>query len=104
MNISRRALFKTASTAAGGIAATAVLGNLPTPREAFAQDACAPLPPAFNALKPLGDRVKPIRKEEFQARIARAQELMSEAHPRFDALYVTPETTLVYFKIGRAHV
>jgi Xaa-Pro aminopeptidase len=97
MKISRRALFKTASTAAGRIAAGAVLGSLSETREALAQDACAPLPAAFNALKPLGDRVKPIRAEEFQARIARAQELMSQAHPRFDALYVTPGTTLVYF-------
>jgi Xaa-Pro dipeptidase len=97
MNISRRALFKTASTAARGIAAGAVLGNLSAPGEAFSQDASAPLPPAFNALKPLGDRVKPIRTEEFQGRISRAQELMSEAHPRVDALYVTPGTTLVYY-------
>jgi Xaa-Pro dipeptidase len=97
MNISRRAAFKSASIAAGGIAAGALLGSFPENSEALAQESTAPLPPAFNALKPLGDRVKPIRTEEFQGRIARAQELMSEAHPRFEALYVTPGTTLVYY-------
>lgn len=97
MKISRRALFKTASTVAGGLAAGALLGDISQASDPLAQEKSISLPPAFNALKPLGDRVKPIRVEELQGRIGRAQELMSEAHPRFDALYVTPGTTLVYF-------
>jgi Xaa-Pro dipeptidase len=48
-------------------------------------------------LKPLGDRVKPIRAEELQGRVAHAQQLMTDAKPRFEALYVTPSTTLVYY-------
>lgn len=96
MKISRRRLFKTASTTAGGIAAGALLGNVSESVDALAQEGAAPLPAAFSALKPLGDRVKPIRVDEFQGRIARAQELMSQAHPRFDTLYITPGTTLMY--------
>jgi Xaa-Pro dipeptidase len=48
-------------------------------------------------LKPLGDRVKPIRAEELPGRVAHAQQLMTDAKPRFEALYVTPSTTLVYY-------
>jgi Xaa-Pro dipeptidase len=48
-------------------------------------------------LKPLGDRVKPIRAEELQGRIAHAQQLMTDSKPRFEALCVTPSTTLVYY-------
>jgi len=97
MKISRRELFKTASAASGSIAAGAIFGAPRGARTWQWQEASPALPPAFDSLKPLGDRVKPIRTEEFQARIARAQQLMSEAKPRFDALYVTPGTTLVYY-------
>jgi Xaa-Pro dipeptidase len=48
-------------------------------------------------VKPLGDRVKPIRAEELQGRIAHAQQLMTDSKPRFEALCVTPSTTLVYY-------
>jgi len=41
--------------------------------------------------------VKPIRVDELQGRIAHAQELMTNAKPRFDVLYVTPGTTLSYY-------
>ena len=41
--------------------------------------------------------MKPIRTEELQARIAHAQQFMTDAKPRFEALYVTPSTTLVYY-------
>ena len=97
MKISRRDAFKSASFALGGVAvetafSRGALGQRP-PEHAGAQ----PLPPAFASLKPLGDRVKPIRAEEMQARIARAQQLMTDAMPRFEALYVTPGTTLVYY-------
>jgi len=97
MKLSRRELFRTASiVSASAIAEAAwakavapVAGNLQAPRP--------PLPPAFEELQPLGDRVKPIRVDELQGRIARAQELMTNAKPGFDALYVTPGTTLAYY-------
>src|SRR6201987_1872213 len=97
MKLSRRELFRTASiVSASAIAEAAwaktvapVAGNLQAPHPA--------LPPAFEKLQPLGDRAKPIRGDELQARIARAQELMTNAKPRFDALYVTPGTTLAYY-------
>jgi Xaa-Pro dipeptidase len=65
--------------------------------EADAQQPPRPLPEAFEKLKPLGERVKPITNEEFQGRIAQAQKLMTEAKPAFDALFVTPGSTQYYF-------
>lgn len=53
--------------------------------------------PAFATLKPLGDRVKPISAEEFQARASHAQELMEELDPKFDAIILGPGTSLYYF-------
>jgi Xaa-Pro dipeptidase len=55
------------------------------------------LPPAFSALKPLGSRVQPIVPDEFRARLSRAQKLMTDASPRFDALFLSPGTSLYYF-------
>jgi len=55
------------------------------------------LPEAFERLKPIRDRVKPITTEEFQARMAQAQKLMREAKPPFTALYVTPGSSQYYF-------
>lgn len=51
----------------------------------------------FSALKPLGARLKPITAEEFRARLDRAQQLMSELKPGFDALFFAPGTSLYYF-------
>ncbi|HEY4950395.1 MAG TPA: Xaa-Pro peptidase family protein [Candidatus Acidoferrales bacterium] len=93
MKFSRRDLFKTAAVATGGVAAGTVFDR----PVAGSQSAGQALPPAFDALKPLGDRVKPIPAEELQARVARAQQLMTDSKPRFEALYVTPGTTLVYY-------
>ncbi len=99
MKLSRREVLRTALIGAGGMAAATAFGA--KTREADAQGQApsggASLPPAFDALKPLGDRVKPITTAEFQARFARAQQLMSESKPGLDALYVTPGTTLKYF-------
>jgi len=97
MKISRRNLLKTASVASGSVAAGSLFGRSPQAREANAQSASQSLPPAFDKLKPLGDRVKPIRVDELQARIARAQQLMTDADSRLQAIYVTPGTTLTYF-------
>jgi Xaa-Pro dipeptidase len=55
------------------------------------------LPPAFASLKPLGSRVRPITPDEFRERIEKAQKLMSEAQPKFDALFLAPGTGLYYF-------
>ena len=55
------------------------------------------LPAAFANLKPLGSRIRPITPDEFRARHARAQQLMAEANPKFDALFVAPTTGLYYF-------
>lgn len=97
MKMSRRELFKTASMAGGSLAAGALINASAAARVNEADGRQAPLPPAFDKLVPLGDRVKQIRAEEFQTRVARAQQLMSEARPRFDALYITPGTSLAYF-------
>ncbi|HUJ31452.1 MAG TPA: Xaa-Pro peptidase family protein [Candidatus Acidoferrum sp.] len=96
MKLSRRDLFKTASIAGGALAANTLSGPS-SALGAAPPEGCAPLPPAFDALKPLGDRVKPIRVEEFQGRIAHAQQLMGAGGSAFDALYITPGTTLRYF-------
>ena len=97
MKIPRRELFKTASMAIGGLAASAHLEASFTGRPNEAQNGQAPLPLAFDKLQPLGELVKPIGTGEFQGRVARAQQLMAEAKPHFDALYLTPGTSLEYF-------
>ena len=51
----------------------------------------------FSSLKPLGTRLKPITAEEFRARLTRAQQLMNESKPSFDALFFAPGTSLYYF-------
>ena len=97
MKFSRRELIKTAAAATSGIATGTAFAERATGQQAPAHAAAQSLPPAFDALKPLGDRVKPIRPEELQARVAHAQQLMADSKPRFEALYVTPGTTLVYY-------
>jgi Xaa-Pro dipeptidase len=54
-------------------------------------------PLAFANLKPLGDRVHPITADEFHARFLRAQSLMAQSNPAFDALLIGPGTSLYYF-------
>ncbi len=66
------------------------------PRNASAQ-APQDLPKAFQSLRPLGDRVKPIAVDEFRARVLKAQKLMTESDPQISALYLTPGTSLYYF-------
>jgi Xaa-Pro dipeptidase len=99
MKVSRRELLKIASITGAGAAATARSAS-PLDSGRTQQDlhsTLGELPAAFDKLQPLGDRVKPIRVDELQGRIAHAQELMTNAKPRFDALYVTPGTTLAYY-------
>jgi Xaa-Pro dipeptidase len=97
VKISRRDVFKRASLALGGVTVRTAFSRSGLEQRPTEQAAEQPLPPAFASLKPLGDRVKPIRADELQGRITHAQQLMTDAKPRFEALYVTPSTTLVYY-------
>src|SRR5262249_45754365 len=54
-------------------------------------------PDAFSSLHPLGARMRAISNEEFRGRLARAQQLMREMSPKFDAIFVVPGTSLYYF-------
>jgi Xaa-Pro dipeptidase len=86
-SVSRRQLLR--STAA--LAAIA-------PVSAIAQEKpIKSLPSAFDELKPLGARVKPIASEEYRARVDRAQQLLSKQDPKLDALFVATGTALYYF-------
>ena len=100
MKISRREIFKSVSLASLGVAASTGIRGLSNTTAAFDAEQNVPspvLPPAFDSLKPLGDRVKPIRPDEYQQRVAHAKKLMTDARPQFAALYITPGTSLVYF-------
>lgn len=97
MKISRREMIQTAWIATGGVAARVLYGAGPSTGAQESKGGQEPLPPAFDKLQPLGERVKPIRAEEFHARLAKAQQLMAETKPRFDALFITPGTSLVYY-------
>jgi Xaa-Pro dipeptidase len=97
VKLSRRDVFKRASLALGAVTVGTTFSRSGLEQQPTEQAAEQPLPPEFASLKPLGDRVKPIRAEELQGRIAHAQQLMTDAKPRFEALYVTPSTTLVYY-------
>jgi Xaa-Pro aminopeptidase len=67
---------------------------LATPGLSGAQE---PAPEMFSKLRPLGDRVHPITNDEFHARLLRAQELMGQLNPKFDALLLGPGSGLYYF-------
>ena len=54
-------------------------------------------PASLSSLQPLGDRVHPITPDEFRGRLLRAQELMGQLNPKFDALFIGPGTSLYYF-------
>jgi Xaa-Pro dipeptidase len=86
---SRRWFFQ----AAGMMSAAVVAAKLPGPQSGDSPS----LPPAFSGLKPLGARVRPVQVDEFTKRIEQAQELMSDAAPRYDALFFAPGTSLYYF-------
>ena len=93
MPISRRALLKTGLQTGALASSVSVLPTL------AAQESreLPKLPAAFDKLKPIHDRVRPITAEEFQGRIQQAQRLMAEAKPEFAALYLTPGTGLYYY-------
>jgi Xaa-Pro dipeptidase len=93
MKISRRDVLKTASVASGTMAAKSML-RLSQQQE---RNQSQSLPAAFDKLKPLGDRVKPISAEELHGRVLHAQQLMTDEKPQYEALFVTPGTTLLYY-------
>ena len=78
---------------------TAAAGTLASliPGDSTLQQNSGPIPPTFSSLKPLGPRVVPVSSDEFRSRLARAQQLMSDLSPKFDALFVAPGTSLYYF-------
>src|SRR5437879_7583795 len=92
-NASRRNFLKGTAMASALALARQVEG---TPRVTD-EDGSSALPPAFSALKPLGARVHPITPDEFPERLLRAQKLMAELAPKYDALFVAPGTSLYYF-------
>ena len=87
--VSRRKFVQSA----GAVAALAPSAALAQEKEKT--DVALPAPLA--QLKPLGSRVKPITAEEYQARVARAQQLLSEQNPKLDALFLAPGSSLLYF-------
>ncbi len=87
MKLSRRRFVET----------TAALSATPLALSALRGDVSDELPKPFGSLKPLGDRVRPINPEEFQSRVARAQQLLAESKPPLDALFLAPGTSLYYF-------
>jgi len=88
----RNFLFSTAAASAITLAA-------PSGSTADAQT-----PTSFSSLQPLGDRVHPITSDEFRGRLLRAQELMGQLNPKFDALFHGPSTSLYYFTGIRWHL
>ena len=85
---SRRRFLQTAA-ASSALALVGSEASAALPQETHGAD--------FSGLKPLGDRLKPITPDEFRARLTRAQQLMSELKPNFDALFFAPGTSLYYF-------
>ena len=92
MKFSRRDLLKSGAASVAAVAA----GQVARPFTDASGEQTA-LPPAFDKLKPLGERVQPITTQEYQGRIALAQRLMTDPKPQFSALYVTPGTSLAYY-------
>ena len=99
MRISRRDALRAGALVAGAAVVTAAGVRAET--VAPQSESSPALPPAFDALKPLGDRVKPITTDEYKARIAKAQKLMgdlaSAKSGKIDAVFIAPGTTLTYY-------
>jgi Xaa-Pro dipeptidase len=91
-NPSRRQFLKSTTAASAALLAP---GAPLVQREPA--DGAQALPTAFSGLKPLGLRVHPITTEEFQERTVRAQRVMAELAPKYDALFFAPGTSLYYF-------
>ncbi len=86
---SRRRFLQTAAASSALALVAGSEASAALPQETHGAD--------FSGLKPLGDRLKPITADEFRARLTRAQQLMSDLKPNFDALFFAPGTSLYYF-------
>jgi Xaa-Pro dipeptidase len=96
MKLTRRRLLKAGAQAGMlGAAAWVMPGDVAAQGPQGGQR--RPAPPAFDALKPLGDRVQPVTVAEFQGRIALAQRLMTDGKPPSAALYLTPGSSMYYY-------
>jgi Xaa-Pro dipeptidase len=101
MKLTRRKLLQSGAIA-GAAGAAGLLPNLATDaeeaqRRGMSEQASGPLPAAFDSLQPVAGKYTPISNEEFQARMAHAQQLMTSHKPQFDAVYLAPGTSLYYF-------
>lgn len=85
----RRRFLQSAAAASSLVLVPGSKAVEPSPQDAPKAD--------FSSLKPLGARLKPITADEFRARLTRAQQLMTELKPNFDALFFPPGTSLYYF-------
>ena len=90
MSISRRKILQSGALMGVAGLAPGLSGVAEAQRGAQQSSGAGPLPSAFDWLKPLGDRVRPITVDEFQERIAHAQKLMTDLQPDFAALYLAP--------------
>ena len=97
MRISRRELIKTGGLAIAAGAAAVQIARGGADGALGENPLTIALPPAFVSLKPIRDRINPITPDERKARVARAQELMTNANPQFSALFIAPGTSLFYF-------
>ncbi len=94
MTLSRRQWIK---TGAAGTLAAGFAGTQSAESAAQARGQAPARSPLFDKLQPLGDRVKPITVAEMQERVARAQQLMRDANPKIDALYIAPGASMYYY-------
>jgi Xaa-Pro dipeptidase len=97
LRISRRELVKTGAMAIVAGAAAVPMARGDADSILAENPPATALPPAFDSLKPIHDRINPITPDERKARIAHAQELMTNANPQFSALFIAPGTSLFYF-------
>jgi Xaa-Pro dipeptidase len=99
MTMKKSSLSGSSTSRRGFLQAGALAGaaTLASPAKLVAERQEGALPSAFSGLNPLGSRIRPIATEEYLARHARAQKLMAEAGPKFDAIFVAPTTSLYYF-------
>lgn len=93
----RRAILKRGFQFTVTAGAAGAMASAADPEAAQQQPDRRALSQAFEKLKPLGDRVKPITVEEMKERIGRAQKLMTDAKPQYSALFMAPGSSMFYF-------
>jgi Xaa-Pro aminopeptidase len=91
MRLGRREFLGTAALGAGAVALGCAQEATPEP----AAGSGTPLPAAIAALAPMTDGVVPIADAERQARIAKAQKLMTEQ--KIDAIFMEGTTSCFYY-------